>query len=52
MTISPEEINSLISDPSEAVAFAKLTYVSEKHLSIKRKKMGRGFSITYIKENV
>jgi len=47
MTISPEEINSLISDPSEAVAFAKLTYVSEKHLSIKRKKMGRGFSYLY-----
>ncbi|SHG36252.1 DNA topoisomerase-1 [Salegentibacter echinorum] len=44
MTISPEEIESLISDPYEAVAFARLTYVSEEHLSIERKKRGRGFS--------
>ena len=44
MTISPEKIESLISDPYEAVAFAKLTYVSEEHLSIERRKRGRGFS--------
>lgn len=47
MTISPEEINTLISDPSEAVNFAKLTYVSEEKLSIQRKKVGRGFSYLY-----
>lgn len=44
MTISPEEIESLISDPYEAVAFARLTYVPEEQLSIERKKRGRGFS--------
>lgn len=51
MTISPEEVNSLISNPYEAVDFANLTYVSEEKLSISRKKVGRGFPI-YIKENV
>ncbi|WP_370591080.1 hypothetical protein [Salegentibacter sp. BLCTC] len=44
MTLSPEEINSLISNPCETVDFANLTYVSEEKLSINRKKMGRGFS--------
>ncbi|MBZ9632493.1 DNA topoisomerase IB [Salegentibacter sp. LM13S] len=47
MTISPEEINTLISNPHEAVDFANLTYVSEEKLSIQRKKVGRGFSYLY-----
>lgn len=47
MTISPEEINSLISNPYEAVDFANLTYVSEEKLSISRQKVGRGFSYIY-----
>ena len=52
MTISPEEINSLISNPYEAVDFANLTYVSEEKLSISRKKVGRGFSYIYKGERI
>ncbi len=47
MTISPEEINTLMSDPYEAIDFANLSYVSEEKLSIRRKKVGRGFSYIY-----
>jgi len=47
MTISPEEINTLMSDPYEAIDFANLSYVSEEKLSISRKKVGRGFSYIY-----
>ncbi|MBZ9730926.1 DNA topoisomerase IB [Salegentibacter sp. JZCK2] len=52
MTISPEEVNILISNPYEAVNFANLTYVSEEKLSIKRKKVGRGFSYLYKGERI
>ena len=52
MTISPEEVNSLISNPYEAVDFANLTYVSEEKLSISRKKVGRGFSYIYKGERI
>lgn len=44
MTISGEEVNDLIADPFQAVELANLVYVSEEHLSISRKKVGRGFS--------
>jgi len=47
MTISPEEINTLISNPYEAVNFANLSYVSEEKLSIQRKKIGKGFFYVY-----
>ncbi|WP_037314694.1 DNA topoisomerase IB [Salegentibacter sp. Hel_I_6] len=47
MTISPEEINTLMSNPYEAVNLANLSYVSEEKLSISRKKVGRGFSYIY-----
>jgi DNA topoisomerase-1 len=52
MTISPEEINTFISDPYEAVGFANLNYVSEEQLSISRKKVGRGFSYFYKGEKI
>ncbi|MBO2545478.1 DNA topoisomerase IB [Salegentibacter sp. BDJ18] len=52
MTISPEEINNFISDPYQAIDFANLIYVSEEHLSINRKKVGRGFSYFYKGERV
>ncbi|PKD17959.1 DNA topoisomerase I [Salegentibacter salinarum] len=52
MTISPEEINNFISDPYQAIDFANLIYVSEEHLSISRKKVGRGFSYFYKGERV
>ena len=44
MVLSPEDINGILEDPSEAAKLANLTYVSERHLSIRRKKAGRGFS--------
>ena len=52
MSISTEEINSIISNPYEAVDFANLTYVSEEKLSIRRKKSGRGFSYIYKEERL
>ncbi len=44
MTLSPNDLNTIIKEPQEAVRLANLTYVSDKHLSIKRKKVGRGFN--------
>lgn len=44
MTLSPEDIDTIIKDPQEAVQLANLKYVSENQLSIVRKKVGRGFS--------
>ncbi|MDT0678732.1 DNA topoisomerase IB [Autumnicola musiva] len=44
MNLSSEEINTLIENPIEAVKMANLVYVSEHHLSINRKKVGRGFA--------
>ena len=44
MTLSPDDVETVMSDPHEAVKLAKLRYVSENHLSIERKKVGRGFA--------
>ncbi|MDT0648385.1 DNA topoisomerase IB [Zunongwangia sp. F260] len=44
MTLSPEEVNTIIENPREAIGMANLVYVSEHHLSIERKKVGRGFA--------
>ncbi len=44
MTLSSEDINVILEEPQKAAKLASLTYVSEHHLSIKRKKVGRGFS--------
>ncbi len=47
MTISPNEVDTLIKNPDEAVELANLVHVSEDHLSIQRKRVGRGF--TYLR---
>ncbi len=44
MTLSQDDIITLIKDPQEAVKLANLTYVRENHFSIHRKKIGRGFA--------
>lgn len=44
MTISPEDVNIILENPSEATELANLTYINEDKLSIHRKKVGRGFS--------
>lgn len=44
MTLSQDDISTIIKEPQEAVRMANLVYVSENHLSIKRKKVGRGFA--------
>ncbi len=44
MTLSPDDVETLMSEPHEAVKLANLKYVSENHLSIQRKKVGRGFA--------
>lgn len=49
MTISPEEVDTLINDPLQTAELTNLVYVSENHLSIERKKIGRGFC--YFKKN-
>lgn len=50
MTLSPEDVKTVMNDPQEAVKLANLRYVSERHLSIQRKKVGRGFAY-YKKED-
>ncbi len=52
MTLSPEDVDILMDDPSEAVELANLSYVSETQLSIKRRKVGRGFSYTLKGEKI
>jgi len=44
MTLSPDDVETVMSNPHEAVKLANLRYVSENHLSIERKKVGRGFA--------
>ncbi|MFV8224288.1 DNA topoisomerase IB [Christiangramia aquimixticola] len=44
MTLSPDDVETIIAEPQEAVKLANLRYVSENHLSIQRKKIGRGFA--------
>ena len=44
MTLSPDDVETVMTDPHKAVKLANLRYVSENHLSIKRKKVGRGFA--------
>ncbi|APG59359.1 DNA topoisomerase IB [Christiangramia salexigens] len=48
MTLSPDDIDTIINEPNEAIKLANLVYVSEAQLSIRRKKVGRGFA--YYKE--
>ncbi|CAL66868.1 DNA topoisomerase IB [Christiangramia forsetii] len=44
MTLSPDDVETVMSNPHEAVKLANLRYVSENLLSIERKKVGRGFA--------
>lgn len=44
MTLSPEDVKTIMENPTEAIDLANLVYVSESNLSIERKKVGRGFS--------
>jgi len=48
MTLTSDEIDDLIHDPEQAASIANLIYVSEAHLSVTRKKCGRGY--TYNKD--
>lgn len=43
MTLSSEEVNTILENPLDALQMANLSYVSELDLSIERKKAGRGF---------
>lgn len=43
MTLNPEEVIRLISNPDLAAEKANLRYVSEEELCVERKKRGRGF---------
>lgn len=44
MTLSPEDINTIMENPVEAIDLANLIYISESSLCIHRKKVGRGYS--------
>lgn len=44
MVFDSDDVKTLMNDPQEAVRLANLTYVSERHLSIERKRRGRGFA--------
>ena len=44
MTLSPDDVEVMMSDTHEAVKLANLRYVNENLLSISRKKVGRGFA--------
>lgn len=52
MTLTPEEVSTIIENPQEAVELANLIYVSEAKLSIERKKVGRGFTYFHKGEKV
>ncbi len=52
MTLSQDDLTTIIKDPQEAVKMANLVYVSENHLSIRRKKVGRGFAYYKREEKV
>lgn len=52
MTLTPEDVDTILEDPSEAVELANLTYTSEEKLAIRRKKVGRGFSYTIKGEKI
>ena len=50
MTITEEKLENILSSPEEAARIADLIYVTDEHLTICRKKHGKGF--TYCKENL
>ena len=44
MTLSADQIKELLSEPEYAAQIADLVYINDQHLTIHRKKYGRGFS--------
>ncbi|MDR5590460.1 DNA topoisomerase IB [Christiangramia sp. SM2212] len=52
MTLSPDDVEVVMTDTHQAVKLANLRYVSENHLSIERKKVGRGFAYYKKEEKV
>jgi DNA topoisomerase-1 len=49
MTLTPEQIREALSEPETAAHLADLVYIQDEHLTIHRKKHGRGF--TYLINN-
>ncbi len=49
MTLTPEQIREVLSAPEYAAQVADLIYINDEHLTIHRKKRGRGF--TYLIHN-
>ena len=43
MVLDPEAVDAIINHPEEAASFAKLLYLSDDQLKIRRKKVGRGY---------
>ena len=48
MTLSTDDITTILENPLDAIQMANLMYISERDLSIERKKAGRGF--TYLEK--
>lgn len=44
MTLTPEQIREALSEPEMAAHLADLVYIQDEHLTIHRKKHGRGFT--------
>ncbi|MGB5981264.1 MAG: DNA topoisomerase IB [Nonlabens sp.] len=44
MTLSTDQIKELLTEPEYAAQIADLVYINDRHLTIHRKKYGRGFS--------
>ena len=49
MTLTPDQIKEALSEPEIAAHLADLVYIQDEHLTIHRKKHGRGF--TYLINN-
>lgn len=52
MTLSPEKIEEILRVPEKSALLADLKYVQDKHLTITRKKRGRGFSYFHLGEHI
>lgn len=48
MSLSPKEVNAIISNPDQAAEKANLVYTSEEEMCIERRKRGRGY--TFLKD--
>ncbi len=52
MTLSLEDVKTILDNPTEAIEMANLLYVSESNLAIVRKKAGKGFTYLYKEERI